>query len=288
MTFDDRRSLFGELEPIPPAAPESPPPPIWEPPAPIIAEDLNVPWRAVDVLVLIILTVVWTLFLGFALFFLAALVGVTPAVIQSSVRDQSIISIIAQALADLSVLAYLAVHIRSSYRLPFWRTIGWRKLSLPAIPAPLVGFALFLAGAAISFLVDAASSLHLPGKPLPMEAVFQDRVSSLLFLLMAVLLAPVMEETVFRGYIYPVAARSWGLPAGILFTGALFGLLHGFQLGGAWWQISLLVAVGATFTWVRAATKTVVASYLLHLGYNSFLFAAFLVSTHFLRTMPPP
>ena len=236
-------------------------------------------------ILLIVITVVWTLLLGVAVFLLAALFGVKPSVIQNSVRDQSVISIIAQVLADMSVLGYLAVHIRSAFGLPFWRTIGWRKLSIGPIPAPFVGLGLFFAGSMISFLVQAASDLHLPSKPLPLEAVFQDPLSSLMFMLMAVLLAPVMEETVFRGYIYPVAARDWGVPAGILFTGTLFGLLHGVQMGGAWFQILLMVVAGVIFTWVRAATKTVLASYLLHLGYNSFLFAGFLVSTHFLRTI---
>jgi hypothetical protein len=104
---------------------------------------------------------------------------------------------------------------------------------------------------------------------------------------MAVLLAPLVEETIFRGYIYPVIGARWGELAGILITGSLFGLLHGFQLGGALWQIVLLVVVGIVFTWVRASAKTVAASYCLHMGYNSFLFAGFLASTHLLHSMPP-
>jgi hypothetical protein len=38
---------------------------------------------------------------------------------------------------------------------------------------------------------------------------------------------------------------------------------------------------------VRAVTKTVVASYLLHLSYNFTLFLAFLVGSHWLRILPP-
>ena len=40
------------------------------------------------------------------------------------------------------------------------------------------------------------------------------------------------------------------------------------QLWGGWWQIALLVMVGIVFTIARAATRTVVASYILHLSYN--------------------
>ena len=35
-------------------------------------------------------------------------------------------------------------------------------------------------------------------------------------------------------------------------------------------QIALLVVVGIVFTFVRAMTRTVLASYLLHVSYNSF------------------
>jgi membrane protease YdiL (CAAX protease family) len=282
-------SPFGELPAISETAPEMgpSPEPVLQSRVRAIPEDLSVPWGAFDVVLLIVLTLVGTLLLGVVRFLAAGLFGITSTMIQKSVRDQSVISIIAQVIADFGVLGYLAIHIRSAFGLPFWKTIGWRKLATEGVPKPIAVAGLVMGGAMISLLVDAASNLHPPGKTLPMEAVFQDRLSSLLFLLMAVLLAPVMEETVFRGYLYPVVARSWGVVAGVLVTGTLFGLLHGFQLGGAWWQVSLLVMVGAIFTWIRAATKTVLASYLLHLGYNSFLFVAFLVQTHFLRTMPP-
>ena len=93
-------------------------------------------------------------------------------------------------------------------------------------------------------------------------------------MLLGVLVAPVLEETIFRGYIYPVAARSFGVTGGVLFTGTIFGLLHASQLWGGWGQIALLVVVGIVFTYARAATHTVVASYLMHVSYNSFLFLA--------------
>ena len=70
-------------------------------------------------------------------------------------------------------------------------------------------------------------------------------------MLIAVLLAPVVEETVFRGYIYPVVARTFGVTASVLATGTLFGLLHAPQLWGGWWQIALIDA-GGNYLHVRA------------------------------------
>lgn len=253
---------------------------------PRIPEDIRVPWTWADLVLFLLVAFVATIVLGLVVVGGFVAFGMKVAAIQQSGRDQALVSIVAQVLIDVGLLAYLAAWIRLRYREPFWQTIGWRRLDAGIIPRPVAFGALFAAGAVISFFVDLASDLHPPKGNLPIDAIYQDRLSSSLFLLMAVLLAPVVEETIFRGYIYPVIAKSWGIGTSVLITGALFGLLHGFQLGGALWQIALLVSVGIIFTWVRARAETVVASYCLHLGYNSFLFVGFLASTHFLRSMP--
>jgi uncharacterized protein len=107
-----------------------------------------------------------------------------------------------------------------------------------------------------------------------------------MFLLIAVTIAPVLEETIFRGYIYPVIARSLGVGTSIVVTGTLFGMLHAQQLWPAWGQIALLIVVGIFFTYMRAKTGTVVASYLLHVGYNTLPLLAFLIASHGLHKIP--
>lgn len=262
---------------------------VTEPPHfsyPKVAEDIRVPWGPWDLVLFVVLAVVATFVVGLIVVGIFVMFGMHIAAISQAGRDQSLVSIVAQAVIDLALIGFLALQIRVKFQEPFWQTIGWRELDTGIIPRGLGYAGLVLAGVVTSFLVDAASNLHPPKGNLPIEAVYQDKLSSLLFLLMAVLLAPVVEETIFRGYIYPVIARFWGVAASVLITGALFGLLHGFQLGGAFWQIGLLVLVGFIFTWVRAASRTVVASYCMHLGYNGFLFVGFLVSTNMLRSMP--
>jgi uncharacterized protein len=136
-------------------------------------------------------------------------------------------------------------------------------------------------------VIELASALIGTKAKLPIEKLFQDHVAAILLMLMAVLIAPVIEETIFRGYIYPVIARRFGMAAGVIATGSLFGLLHAPQLWGGWGQIALMVVVGIVFTAARAITGTVVASYLLHLSYNSFLALATVIATHGLRHLPP-
>src|SRR5712692_7028492 len=121
---------------------------------------------------------------------------------------------------------------------------------------------------------------------LPIEALFQDRQGVLLVMALAVLAAPLVEETIFRGYIYPVLARTLGVPAGVLLTGALFGALHAMQLWGASGLIALLVLVGVVLSYVRVRTGTVIGTYLLPLGSKAMFIIGTAAPTNGSRHLP--
>ncbi len=131
------------------------------------------------------------------------------------------------------------------------------------------------------------SSRLKPPENTPVEELFKYRETALLFIGMAVLIAPLVEETLFRGYLYPLFARSFGVWPGILLTGLLFGLMHGAQLGWTWSLVSVLVTVGIIFTIVRSKTGSVFASFMMHLGYNSLISIAALIGTHGFTKLPP-
>ena len=154
------------------------------------------------------------------------------------------------------------------------------------VPAAIAYLGLGLGGIILVGLVSFASSAFPPAHAMPIETVFQYRPAILMYMFAAVFVAPLVEETVFRGYLYPVLARSFGLAAGIAVTGTLFGLLHAVQLWGGWWQIALLIFVGVVLTAVRAAAGTVAASYVVHLVYNSVQVIVFLVATQGGRHIP--
>src|SRR5579862_5832822 len=136
----------------------------------------------------------------------------------------------------------------------------------------------FLAGGAVLAVgvPFAGGSLRSRETP-PIEEMLQARASVVLFGVLGVLVAPLVEETIFRGFLYPVIARRLGVAAGVAITGTLFGLMHAAQLWGGWGQIALLIVVGVVLTWVRARTGTVAASYFVHLGYNGLQLAGYLI-----------
>lgn len=169
---------------------------------------------------------------------------------------------------------------------PFWRTLGWRKL-VPANPKiPKNPFAYFFAGCGLSLFVALMTASMKTPDSTPMEELFKYPQTAMMFVAMAVLVAPLVEETLFRGYLYPMFARSFGVTPAILVTGALFGLMHGAQLGWTWGLVAMLTLVGIVFTLVRARTGTVFASFLMHLGYNLLISLATGLSTHWFTKMP--
>jgi len=63
-------------------------------------------------------------------------------------------------------------------------------------------------------------------------------------------------------------------------------LRHGAHLGWTWGLVTVLIAVGIVFTFVRARTGYVFASFLLHLGYNSMIAVFTFIGTGGFRNMP--
>ncbi len=187
---------------------------------------------------------------------------------------------------------------------PFWSSLGWKKLN--ADPAAGRGnpWMYFFSGCGLAIFVAIAGSRVKDTEHLPIEELFKSRTGAMLLMTMAVFVAPLVEETVFRGYLYPLFASKFsglaqnagadplrairfGTFVGIFITGILFGLMHGAQLGWTWGLVSLLTLVGVIFTFARARTGTVVASFLLHLGYNSMIAVTSIIATKGFTHIPP-
>jgi hypothetical protein len=261
--------------------PEAPPPTFQKYP-----EDLRVPWGWVDLAWFVVVAFLSLIFTTLLMTIGLSLFRMHPGYVQDSAGEKSILVILAQALLFGVLLGYLFVLVRVRFERPFWQTIGWHHLHTGTIPRSIAYLSLVLGGFSLSLLVQLASAALQTKAKLPIQEYFQDPRSARLLMLMSILLAPLVEETIFRGYLYPVLARSFGIGAGVVITGTLFGLLHAPQLWGGWGQISLLIGVGIIFTAARAISRTVVASYILHVSYNSFIAIAMLVASHGFRHFP--
>ena len=221
--------------------------------------------------------------------FVGACVFVTMAAFVGAFGNRPYVAVIAisQAVHSVAVFLFLYLMVRSRGTTPFWPALGWRAFSAAAPPPVLASLYMF-AGAGLAILIQAASNFIGAPSNVPMEEMFRDRPSVLLMMALGILVAPLLEETLFRGCAYPVLARTFGIAGGVFLAGALFGISHAPQLGWAWKQVALLCGVGMIFTYIRARAGTVLASYFVHLGYNILLFAGFYFATNGLRNFPGP
>jgi membrane protease YdiL (CAAX protease family) len=255
----------------PPAAPQF---------RPGIAEDLQVPWGWLEVALFVILGLIGSVVITWGMaeiavhFFGAKTDDVFGETMSTA---KSVVVLLSQAVLDGLAILYLYLMVAARTDEPFWPAIGWREM-IPSAGKIRDSALQFLAGGAVlAFVVSFAGGFLNSKETLPIEQLLQARVSILLFGVLGVLVAPLVEETIFRGFLYPVIARRLGIAAGVAITGILFGLMHAAQLWGGWGQIALLILVGVVLTWVRARTGTVAASYFVHLGYNGLQLAGYLI-----------
>jgi len=142
-------------------------------------------------------------------------------------------------------------------------------------------------GAALAMVSDIGEIVFHRWIPdsLPITEYFKDRPSALLLAAFGILVAPLMEELLFRGFLYPALARWTGSFISIVVTASAFTLLHGAQLGYSWAPLLLIFIVGVALTVTRVVTRSVATCVIVHMTYNfALLFQTYIV-THGFRQM---
>lgn len=169
------------------------------------------------------------------------------------------------------VFFYMVIFVEGTYRRRFWEAIRWdwprRKWSwLIALGVVLVSFQTL------------ERFFHLP-KHIPMEDFLSTPLAAILTASFAVSFGPFMEELYFRGFLYPVLARRLGLLSAVLITSVAFGLIHGAQLAFSPGLVLVVFLVGLVLTIVRAVTRSVGSSFVVHVAYNSTLVLMGIIAT---------
>jgi membrane protease YdiL (CAAX protease family) len=228
-------------------------------------------WNGWDVLRLIFVTIV-ALFVGVFTVLLIARWWFYPHMALGEIARVPLVVVAGQSVAYLLILAYMYILVTRERRRPdFLAAIHWNWPSNIAVYV-FVGFALSLA------LQGLAHLLPMP-KELPIDSFFRTPAEAWALGILSVTLAPLVEELFFRGFLYPVLARSLGLPVAVFLTALGFALLHGAQLGFAWGPVLVIFLVGIVLTMVRGKQNSVAASVLIHMAYNGTITVAMFVAT---------
>src|SRR5258708_32887775 len=209
------------------------PPPATVPYRLDLPDDLRVPWGWLHFLIFFIFGIVSFVVtqIGATLYLMSQShnAQLTQKDLEHLAASKPIIPITANVLLYALLILFLYVSIPILKNLPFWRTFGWRKL-IPVAGMPSSPWVYFAGGIALSLCVAIVSSRIKTPENLPIEELFKSRVVAFLLMGMAVLIAPLFEKTLFRGFLYPLFAKNLGVAPGVLIPGGFVRLQHAPQL----------------------------------------------------------
>ena len=164
-----------------------------------------------------------------------------------------------------------------------------------------------LAGLALGFLSQGASTLLPKPQKAPIEDIFHNHATIWIVVVFGTLVGPLFEEILFRGFLLPslaIAVDYMRLPRSLeahaawqaserfstvelvsasILTSIPFALIHGFQLAWSWPSVALLMAVSLVLCAVRCHTRSVAAGTLVHMAYNFSVFVTIFIVTHGFR-----
>ena len=209
---------------------------------------------------------------------------------------------VAECTAYVLSLAGSAFLFRSLWKEPFLLGISWT-----ARAARLHWWKLLLLGFVLSGLAQGGEYLlhHLfhSGDQTDVTLLLHTRLSAWVLTLLGPTLAPLMEEIAFRGFLLPALATAYdwlslertpaalerwrrstshtvsGLVFGSVMSSIAFALIHSSQLHGAKGPLVVLFLTSLAFSAVYIRFRSVAASTLVHVAYNSLIFIELLIQS---------
>ena len=155
-------------------------------------------------------------------------------------------------IAFLSLGLYLVLKFR--HHQPVLRPLGW------VWPRTAYIFVALLGGVLLASAV--ALYLHFRSRSQPAMGMVE-------LLVLGFLLGPMLEESLFRGYLLPVLAQTTGNLAAVTLTALLFALFHKPADLAHWVSFT---ATGIAYGSIRVASRSTTAAAVMHTTYNLAVF----------------
>jgi membrane protease YdiL (CAAX protease family) len=160
-----------------------------------------------------------------------------------------------------SVLKYHAPFSQLGFRPLNLRVFGWGLLALGGVLVVNVAYAYAVRGFDLTFLKQEACD------QVPKE-VLDDRLLLWITAFYGVAVAPFAEELFFRSFTLSGISKRWGVWAGIIASGTMFGLLHVVGNPILYKSLIPLSAVGIIFGATYWRSGNIASTMTAHLLYN--------------------
>jgi membrane protease YdiL (CAAX protease family) len=177
--------------------------------------------------------------------------------------DSIIQSIVFQFIMAGIVTAFVISRVRPVEWLGL-KWSGWRWVILIA-PGTVIGMLLFFSGLQLSGFMQWIESFGIETvqDSVKILKTSNDPVILGLMMIAAVIIAPICEEIVFRGYFYSASKKFAGPWAACICSALIFGAAH-----GNFAALLPLFVFGAVLTWVYEKTGSLWAPIAVHCSFN--------------------
>jgi membrane protease YdiL (CAAX protease family) len=163
---------------------------------------------------------------------------------------------------------------------PFWRALGWSWSNRVGFWTS-AGLAILLLAAGLAF------TKLVGGEPTDIDRLIESSNASRITLaLLAALSAPLVEELVYRGVLYPTLQRAIGMFWAIVGVSILFTLPHIPQYYRNVGVIIVIFVLSLSLTLVRAFTGRLLPCFIMHMIFNGIQSVIILVEPYLRQSVP--
>ena len=217
----------------------------------------------------------WTVLLVYALQFL--FVGVLGVAVAGVVADPGLRSVLLLPATSVATAVFTWFVVQARHPGAVRRLFGTR----PPRPADVLrglgmGVLAYLlinvgVGTALQLLITASGG-EVPVVQESFRDFAADPTAAPVFLVGAVLLAPIGEELLFRGLLFASLAARFGRRVGMAISGGVFGAVHldpSVSVEGNLLVFALIATLGVFLAWSYDRARTIVAPMAVHSAFNA-------------------
>lgn len=185
----------------------------------------------------------------------------------------------------LAVLSTLPVHLLTLAlvwavvtrfgKLPFWSALGWSW-------SKRVGFWTSAGIAVVLLAAGLAFTQFMGGEQTELDKLMRSsNATRITIALLAAVTAPLVEELVYRGLLYPALQRTLGMFWAVVLVSVLFTLPHVPQYYNNLGVITVILVLSFCLTLVRALTGRLLPCFIIHLIFNGIQSVIMLAEPYF-------
>lgn len=194
-------------------------------------------------------------------------------------RNLILASIIAILPTHILTLGIVWALVTGFGKRPFWGTLGWgwsRSFGLWSSVGLAIAL-LFLGGAITKLLGGSETQLD--------QIIGSSMAARFSIAFLATATAPLVEEMIYRGVLYPALQRAVGALWAVIGVSTLFTLVHVMQYSNNLGVITAISLLSFALTIVRARTGRLLPCFVMHLVFNGLQSLA-IIGEPYMRQFP--